>query len=156
MRIGISLVLLTALLFAEVSVDKEIKHTLRTNMMHTYDLYPPEVESLEDMFTQSMFYGRLRFNSFGFKWKEEIQTDSGIKIRADHAIAAAGGSLIYKTAYLHGFSLGAGVYVTAASGTLERSEAYLYKAGKGAFSRYDKLMDDKNGIISLAQAYLEQ
>ncbi len=66
-----------------------------------------------------------------------------------------GGSLVYKSAYLNGFGMGAGLYVTEALGTLPKNEAYLYKAGKGVISRYDQLTDGKDGIISLAQAYLE-
>ena len=111
MRIGIFYLLVLGLLFAETQETNKIKHMLLTNMMHTYSEEPTDVESLQDMFTKGIFYGRLRFNSFGYRWKEEFQADTGIKLKADHAIAAVGGSMIYRTAYLHGFSLGAGVYV---------------------------------------------
>jgi hypothetical protein len=107
------------------------------------------------MFSEGMYYGRLRFNNFGFSWNEEIQTDNGIKVRENHAIAAIGGSLIYKSAYLNGFGVGAGFYTTTAAGTLDDSEAYLYKAGKGVISRYDLKLDGKRSINTLAQAYLE-
>ncbi len=155
MRISILLVMFMGALFAEESDGSEITHTLRTNMMHSYDDQPADVENIGDMFTKGMLYGRLRFNSFGFRWKEELQTASGVKVREDHAIAGMGGSLIYRTAYLHGFSMGVGLYATGALGTLEEDEAYLYKSGKDTFSRYDKLTDNTNGILSLAQAYLE-
>ena len=155
MRIVIFCLLMLEVLFAETVDTDKIKHTLITNMMHTYNEEPTDAESLQEMFSKGIFYGRLRFNSFGYRWKEELQTDTGIKLKADHAIAAVGGSMIYKTAYLHGFSLGAGLYVTGAAGTLAQNEAYLYKSGKGVFSRYDKLKEDTNSIFSLAQAYLE-
>jgi len=155
MKIGIILFLLLGLLYAQDDTHADIKHSLRANMMHWYDEEPGEADTLKEMFSQGIYYGRLRFNSFGFKWKEELQTDTGVYLRKDHAMAAIGGSLIYRTGYLNGFGMGAGLYVTAAAGTLPREEAYLYKAGKDAFSRYDKLTENRNAFVSLAQAYLE-
>ncbi len=142
------------ILAAEEDIHEEIKHSLRPNMVHLYDELPGDAGTLGEMFTQGRFYGRFRFNSFGFKWGKEVDIN-GIPVRKDHAIAAMGGSLVYKSAYLNGFGIGAGLYVTEALGTLPRGEAYLYKAGKGTISRYDRLTDGRNGILSLAQAYLE-
>ena len=155
MRIGIVVLVLISLLSAQDEVNEEIKHRLRPNMEHLYYEVPGDVENIGDMFTQGKFYGRFRFNSFGFKWKEELQSSTGKYLRKDHAIMAIGGSLIYKSAYLNGFGVGAGLYVTEALGTLPKNEAYLYKAGKGVLSRYDQLTDGDDGILSLAQAYLE-
>ena len=121
-------------------------------MLHLYDELPGEVDNISDMFSQGMFYKRLRFNSFGFRWGEEIQANDGTKLREDHAIAAIGGSVIYRSAYLNGFGIGAGFYTTSAAGTLDDSEAYLYKAGKGTISRYDFRTDGKVSINTLAQA----
>lgn len=146
--------ILIALLSTMYGVEDSKTHSLKCNMTHLYDEHPSEVDNISDMFSQGMFYKRLRFNSFGFRWKEEIEED-GIKIRENHAIAAIGGSLIYKSAYLNGFGVGAGLYMTSAAGSLDDSEAYLYKAGKGVISRYDFRTDGTASIISLAQAYLE-
>jgi hypothetical protein len=129
------------------------EHSLRANMVHRYDGETESVDTFGEMFSGGKFYGRLRFNSFGFQWKEEL-TRNGKDIRKDHAIAAVGGSLIYKSARLNGFSFGAGVYGSAAEGSLSRRQAYLYKAGKGVFSRYDRLTDGTSGMLSLTQAYL--
>jgi hypothetical protein len=146
--------LLIALIGTVYGVEDAQKHSLKCNMLHLYDEVPGEVDNISDMFSQGMFYKRLRFNSFGFRWKEEIQTDDG-KVRENHAIAAIGGSLIYRSAYLNGFGVGVGFYTTSAAGTLDDSEAYLYKAGKGAISRYDFRTDGTVSINSFAQAYLE-
>ncbi|MCO4844521.1 MAG: hypothetical protein KC427_00725 [Sulfurovum sp.] len=43
------------------------KHSLKCNMLHLYDDLPGEVDNITDMFSQGIFYGRLRFNSFGFR-----------------------------------------------------------------------------------------
>lgn len=147
--------ILIALLTAVYGDEDTQKHSLKCNMMHLYDELPEEVDSIGEMFSQGMFYGRLRFNSFGFRWKDEIERGDGTKIRANHAVAAVGGSLIYKSATLNGFDVGAGLYATHSIGNLEDQEAYLYKAGKGILSRYDALTDGTLDIVSLAQAYLQ-
>jgi hypothetical protein len=146
--------ILIALLSIVYGDDDSQKHSLKCNMTHLYDDLPGEAESIIEMFKQGIFYGRVRFNSFGFKWKEEIEED-GIKIRENHAVAAIGGSVIYKSARLNGFSVGAGAYITQSYGSLEDEEAYLYKAGKGILSRYDLLTEESLNMITLAQAYLE-
>ncbi len=144
-----------ALLSVMHGAEDSQTHSLKCNMTHLYDELPGEVDSIERLFSEGMFYARLRFNSFGFRWNEEIETDEGVKIRENHAIAAIGGSVIYKSAFLNGFGVGAGFYTTTAAGTLDDSEAYLYKAGKGLISRYDFRLDGKISINTIAQAYLE-
>ena len=124
-------------------------------MIHLYDELPGDVDNLSDMFSEGMFYWRVRLNSFGFKWKEEIERDDGSKVRSDHLVGAIGGSLIYKSAIFNGFSFGAGLYTSQSLGNLDSKEAYLYKGGKGLFSRYDVLTDESINLTSLAQAYLK-
>ena len=130
------------------------KHTIKCNMIHLYDELPEEVENIGDMFSEGIFYGRLRFNSFAFKWDNEVEIDD-VKLRSDHVVAAIGGSLIYKSATFKGFSAGAGLYVSQSFGNLDFQDAYLYKAGKGTFSRYDALTNGSRGIATLAEGYLE-
>ena len=130
------------------------KHSLKCNMLHLYNDDPDNVNNLWGMFTEGIYYGRLRFNSFGYQWNEPLQVD-GVKIRDNHAIAAVGGSLIYRTAYLYGFGVGVGLYTTRSMGSLDDTEAYLYKAGKGSLSRYDYKSDGSDSIHTFAQAYLE-
>ena len=130
------------------------KHSLKCDMRHIFEEDPQKADNIGDMFCQGMFYGRIRFNSFGFQWKEEIELE-GFPLRKDHAVAGLGGSLIYRSAYLHGFSVGAGLYTSGSQGSLSSDEAYLYKSGKGLLSRYDLLTDGKKSLTSLAQAYLE-
>ncbi|MEA2048115.1 MAG: OprD family outer membrane porin [Campylobacterota bacterium] len=151
MRLIWLMVMLTGMVYG---MEDEQKHSLKCNMIHLYDEEPTSVDTFGEMFSEGIYYGRLRFNSFGYKWNEELQID-GVKIRENHAIAALGGSLIYRSAYLNGFGVGAGFYVSSAAGTLDDSEAYLYKAGKGAFSRYDYRTDATDSLYTFAQAYLE-
>jgi len=146
--------LLIALMVTVYGSEDSQKHSLRCNMLHLYDEVPGEVDNISDMFTEGIFYGRLRFNSFGFSWKDEVESD-GVKLRENHVVAAIGGSMIYRSAYLNGFGIGAGTYMTRSLGSLEDDEAYLYKAGKGILSRYDLMTDDSEYMTVVAQAYLE-
>jgi len=123
-----------------------LKHTLKCNMLHLHNDEPEVVTNILAMLLEGVYYGRLRFNSFGFAWDQELD-----QAREDHAIGAVGGSFIYRTAYLHGFGLGAGFYTTNALGTLDDSQSALYKAGKDTFSRYK----NKTTLNTFAQAYLE-
>ncbi len=147
--------ILIALISTVYGMEDSQKHSLKSNMLHMYDDDPVEVDNITDMFTEGIFYGRLRFNSFGFKWKDEVETEEGVKLREDHVVAAIGGSMIYRSAYLNGFGIGVGTYMTRSFGSLEDDEAYLYKAGKGILSRYDMLTDDSKYITVVAQAYFE-
>ncbi len=132
-----------------------MKHSLKCNMLHLHNDEPEIVDNLWAMLLDGVYYGRLRFNSFGYKWKNTFHENGVKKKREDHAIAALGGSLIYRSAYLNGFAIGMGVYGTSAMGSLDDSEAYLYKSGKDAFSRNDFRTDGSNHLFSFAQAYLE-
>ena len=146
--------ILIALISAAVGSEDSQRQSLKCNMLHLYDEVPGEAEDITEMFSQGMFYGRIRFNSFGLRWKDEIENDEGVKLREDHTVAAIGGSFIYKSAMLNGFSVGAGVYMSQSIGSLDDDEAYLYKAGKGVLSRYDLLTEDRGYITSLTQAYV--
>ncbi|NOR55519.1 MAG: outer membrane porin, OprD family [Sulfurovum sp.] len=145
--------LLTLLVTAEAE-NQNCKHNIRCNMMHNYYELPPEVTNIKEMFSEGMYYGRVRMNSFGYQWGEELSLPNGLDIRKDHRVAALGGSLIYKSAYLNGFSFMAGLYGSQAQGNLDDTEGYLYKAGKGTLNRED-LLEGKSSILSLAEGYLE-
>lgn len=154
----IKFILILAVLLNIVYADDDeyIKtHSLKCNMVHIFDELPEEVDSFSDMFSEGMFYWRLRFNSFAFQWNQEIQNEDGSMKRADHIAAAIGGSLIYKSAILNGFSIGAGLYTSQSMGNLDDQDANLYKGSKGLFSRYDVLTDESINLTSLAEAYLK-
>lgn len=149
MIIGILAIFVTTLMIhADDLLEK--KRTLKGNSTEVYNVLPPEVDNLSDMFTSAVFYGRLRFNSFVFDWDEEIEG-----IRKDHYTMGVGGSLIYKSAYLHGFGVTAGLYTTQNPWHMDDEDVIYYKVGKGVLSRYDVATEGQYGLTSLAQAYLE-
>lgn len=135
-------------------IDELKKHSLKSNMMHIFEEDPAAVESISEVFSEGIFYGRIRFNSFDLGWKDEM-LDSTIVSRENSTIAAIGGSFIYRSAYLHGFGIGLGLYTSQAQGTLDDDEAYLYRAGHDLLNRHDVLSKGKGGISTFAQAYLE-
>jgi len=150
-KVVLGMLFLCGLLFAEEDLEKR---GILPSMKESYFILPQEVDTLGDMFTEGEFYGRLRFNSFGFKWGEELNVGDRA-VRKDHTIAAIGGSLIYKSAYLNGFAFTLGGYITESRGSLSSDDAYLYKGGKGLLSRYQYISKGKQGIETIAQAYLE-
>ena len=141
------LMLGTQLSYAE---DEIFKHSLLCDMTQIHENEPQEVRTFSDMFCRGIFYGRLRAHSFSFDWDDEV---TGKRENSD--IAAIGGSIIYKSAYLHGLAVSLGLYTTHAKGSLSDDESALYKAGKDTFNRYSLLSGDNASITSLAQAYLE-
>ena len=130
--------------------DEVYKHSLRCDMMQIYEEIPKEVENLSDMFCNGVFYGRIRFNSFSVNWENEVDNR-----RKDSTIAAVGGSMVYKSAYYKGFSIGVGLYTSYAKGTLSSKQSNLYASGKDTLDLYNLLSGGKRSIFTVAQAYLE-
>ena len=130
-----------------------VKRTLKGNMSEVYKVLPGEsTNGFLGMFSEGEYYARLRSNTFKWDWK-----DSDTK---DHLISGLGGSLIYKTASLSGFSMGAGAYYSYAISKLDLSKdsknlANL-KAGKDTLSRYNNINGNgESGLFVPAQYYLE-
>ena len=130
--------------------DEIPKRTLKGNSTEVYNFLPPEVDSLNDMFGEGEFYGRLRLNSFLFDWEEEVEGKT-----KDHYTMGVGGSFIYKSAYLHGFGVTAGLYTTQNPWHMDDAYVQYYKVGRGVLSRYNVATKGEYGLTSLAQAYLE-
>lgn len=126
------------------------KRTLKGNSTLVDNILPPEVDSFGEMFAQSEFYGRLRFNSFLFDWEEQVENKT-----KDHLTMGVGGSIIYKTAYLHGFGATAGLYTTQNPWHMDDEDVQYYKVGRGVMSRYKVATQGEYGLTSLAQAYVE-
>jgi len=140
---------------ADESKDFQVKRSLKGNMMEVYNVVPGKADSITDMFADGIVYGRLRVNSFNWDWKNDDTAETGNK---DNRALGLGGSLIYKTASLHGLSAGAGLYYTDNPFPGERMPQqnikYL-KAGKDTVSRYNVSTLGTYGFASLAQLYVQ-
>ncbi|TKI71310.1 OprD family porin [Sulfurimonas crateris] len=131
--------------------DTEPKRVLKNNMMEVYKTLPSSVDNLSDAFTEGTFYGRLRMNAFNWDWKNDQVND-------DNKAFGIGGSMIYKTAPLHGVSATAGLYyANNPFSSLREDDADVgdVKAGKDTFSRYNVKTSGDWSMAVLAQAYLQ-
>ena len=146
----LSLIAISALFIsttASATLQSE-KVTLNGNMSLKYTKLPSSVDSFSKAFSEGIFYGRLRTNSFIWDWNEKD---------TDNKAMGVGGSFIYKTASFSGLSATAGVY-TSQNPEFFREDAEdvgNLKAGKDTLSRSDTSLTGDFGMTVLGQAYLE-
>ncbi|MFT5661249.1 MAG: hypothetical protein ACI9TV_001895 [Sulfurimonas sp.] len=139
-----TLVLSTSLYAAEEAP----KHALKTNYQMVYNEKPGSVDSLGKMFTQGMFYGRLRSNTFYYAWEED---NSG---QNTHIVSGLGGSVIYKSATFADIDFTAGLYYSRAFFDNDSNPVNRLKPGKDTLSRYDYTNTGSKSMGVLGQAYL--
>jgi len=140
----LGLLALNSSLYATLKTDKLI---LKNNMQVVYTQKPASVDTVSEMLLKGMFYARFRTDTFYWAWdKKENNYAMGI-----------GGSLVYKTASLNGFSTTLVGYTTQnpAWYRMDASDAGIVKAGKDTFSRYNLATDGDYGITVLGQAYAQ-
>jgi hypothetical protein len=143
-----------ALLMVSTSAHATLKAdkiTLKGNMIVKFNKTPEAVDSISKVFSEGMFYGRLRTNLFFWDWNVE-----GAKAK-DNYNNGIGGSFVYKTAPLHGISATAGLYTTQSLSLLRMagSDVGFSKAGKDTFSRNQVKNGLGYGLSVLGQAYLQ-
>ena len=129
------------------------KITLKGNMIVKYNKLPSSVDTISEVFTEGIVYGRLRSNMFKFDWDKD---NENTKLR-DHTAIGLGGSLVYKTAPMNGLSATLGVYASYNPSfmTEEEADVGFIKAGKDTFSRRAVATDGDFGMTTIGQAYLQ-
>ena len=133
----------------------EPKRTIKGNMNVEYKALPKSVESLNEAFTEGMFYGRLRANAFRWDWDNDNVGATGNK---DNKAFGLGGSLVYKSAPLYGVSMTTSLYYSSSPFSELRmgsADAKYVKSGKDTFSRYDVKSTGDWQMGVLAEAYLQ-
>jgi hypothetical protein len=144
--INISLVI-GLIFFTALAEANEPKRTLANNMTEIYHVLPVPVTTISQVFTEGIFYGRLRTNYFYWENRNrETHDPTGFGL---------GGSVLYKTAPLYGLSSTIGLYSSQNLGFLNDNDALSGRAGKDTFSRYRRLKEGHWGMTVLAQAYLQ-
>jgi len=128
----------------------DIKRTLKGNMTEVYNQVPGMALNISEMFTRGMFYGRIRVHAFLWDWSNEKKGTT-----KDNWALGIGGSLIYKTAYLNGVGLTAGMYTSQNPWHVDGDDYQFVRTGKDVFSRYQIATADDYGMTVLAQSYLE-
>ena len=137
---------------AKVKADKP-KRQMRGNMTLKYNVLPGNTDSIAGMFSDGVFYGRVRSNTFYWDWADENEA----KKRKTNKAWGLGGSLIYKSAVYNGVSFTLGYYgsINPSFFREDESDVGFVKAGKDTFSRYKVKKGGGFGIHTLAQGFLE-
>ena len=125
------------------------KITLKPSMQIAYNQVPSSVDSIDQIFSEGMLYGRLRSNIFLWEWDDPSKLDT--------KAMGIGGSLIYKTAPYKGWNTTIGVYTTQNPAWFreDAQDVSSIKAGKDTLSRYRVTSSGKYGMSVLGQAYLQ-
>ena len=147
-KIGLSVVTI-AIFVLSLNAATKAKRVLKGNMTLVYKIVPPNVDNFLDMFSDGIFYGRFRTNSFINK--PQIQTQK----RRSTWTTGIGGSIIYKTAYLKGFGATAGLYTSQNPWHINQSEVEYLKGDRGTLSRYNAVTSGNFNMTVLAQAYIQ-
>ncbi len=131
------------------------KRQLKGNMTLKYNVLPESVDSIGEMFTKGVFYGRLRSNTFYWDWKDEDYQTGGK--RKDNKAWGIGGSLEFKSGVWNGLSFTAAYYGSLNPDfyRMDAADVKYVKAGKDTFSRYKVATGGGFGIHTIGQAFLE-
>ncbi|RLA73937.1 MAG: hypothetical protein DRG78_21805 [Epsilonproteobacteria bacterium] len=150
-KISLAVIALLILTSSANATLKSDKVTLKGNMVVQYTQLPDSVDSFSKVFSEGVFYGRIRSNMFLYDWKEESAS------KMDHKAMGIGGSFIYKTAPFYGLSATAGLYTSQNPSFFneDTSDVGLIKSGKDTFSRRDTSKTNHYGMSVLGQIYLQ-
>lgn len=151
----------TCLLATSAYALKTEDRNVKDNYQVEYLKVPGEVNSIKEMFTEGEVYGRLRSNMFWWDWEnEDLANADTWKKTHDNNMWGIGGSLVYKTGFLHGFGATVGFYGTVpmvnenvisnAGGT---QTANYGKAGKDTYRTRQDGSEASIGVF--AEAYGE-
>jgi hypothetical protein len=119
---------------------------LKPNYQVDYIKSPVEVSTFGNMITQGEVYGRIRSNAFWWDWEKEIYP-----LTQDNNAWGLGGSIVYKTAFLHGFGATVGFYGTIPlndENTRGPSIINYAKAGKDTFHTRDDGSEGAIGVVA--------
>jgi len=137
------------LLYINLSANTIIpKQSLKSNGQIVHNSKPSFVSNFSDMFSEGLFYGRLRTNNFYYDWKEE---DSG---HSSHFISGLGASLVYNSATFGDIDFGVGLYGSQAFFNASSDPVEHIKAGKDVLSRFNYVNTGSKAMGVVGQVYL--
>ena len=147
--VKLSVVALAAVTLAtSTQANEELpKRTLKTNGQEVYNTTPSSADNFSKMFSDGMFYGRLRSNTFYLDFKDD---DSN----SDHLASGLGGSLIFKSATYADFDFTTALYYSNAYFWDRNDNVGNLKKGKDVISRYDYVNNGNNAMGVLGQSYI--
>ncbi len=151
----ILIILISISTLGELNASNNTKAIIKDNMNISYRKFPAKANSLYNALSHGIFYGRLRSNSIYHSWKKEKDNE-----RKDNYAISIGGSLIYKSAPLHGLSLGLGLYTSQLPSSLNMPKNRLEYLENGLDLFNQTLIHDQSlsysdySLSSISQAYL--
>ncbi len=110
---------------------------------------PKSATTLDEFFANSKVYLRLRSHYIAWNWDKENAK------RKDNWGYGIGGSLTFKSAWVHHFGITTALYTSQDPWHMRRSDVGFVKTGKDFFSRYEVAKGKGFGVTVLGQSYLE-
>ncbi len=152
MRISIVLILWSVIYTSHIFADttQTPKRALLYNSSLIYNKMPQKATTLQEFFSLSEVYGRIRSNNIYFGYDHEDP-----KHQSNYALSI-GTSFIYKTASLYNIDATLGIYASQAffDPDFFGGNIALMKSPKDTFSRYDYIQTGSKTLMSFAQANL--
>ncbi|WP_321778580.1 hypothetical protein [Sulfurimonas sp.] len=124
------------------------KRTIKSNYQEVYNTLPSSVQNLSELFSEGKFYGRIRSNTFYFRWENESTT------KKTHLASGIGGSVVYKSATYKNFDFTAGLYYSKSFFEESNDPINAIKPGKDTLSRFHYVNTGDKSMGVLGQAYL--
>jgi len=141
--------IILALLCTSLNANSMLpKQSLKTNGQIIHNSKPSIVSDFSDMFSDGLFYGRLRTNNFYYNWKKE---DSG---HSTHLISGVGASFVYNSATFNHVDIGVGLYGSQSFFNASSDPVGHLKAGKDVLSRFNYINTGSKAMGVVGQAYL--
>ena len=124
------------------------KHSFKSNSQVSYNETPKSVDDFSKIFSEGMFYSRLRSNTF------YLDVKNGDSTHSDHMASALGGSLVYKSATFADFDFSAGLYLSQAFFWDEHDSIGNLKKAKDVINRFNYTNYGDTHMAVIGQAYL--
>ncbi|MDQ7044441.1 MAG: hypothetical protein Q9M32_00810 [Sulfurimonas sp.] len=141
--------LLIIFLYASASAQEtQTKRALLANGETLYFINPAYVDSLAKMITEGEVYGRIRSNTFNFKWANEDANHE------THLVSGLGASLVYKSATLHDFDFKTALFYSYAFFNDTNNPVNAFKPGKDTLSRFNYVNNKDKSMAVLGEAYV--
>jgi hypothetical protein len=142
----LSCLLLSTTLTAENTIQKR---SIKANNVHVYHQLPPSVEDFSQMFSEGMFYGRIRSNTFNYVWEKEIENE-----QYNHTASGLGGSAIFKSGTFKDFDFTTALYGAYAFYDIKNDDVSRFRTGVDVMSRYNYVNDKEKHMLVLGEAFL--
>ncbi len=138
--------ILTAFTLCASDTIQHSTQALKTNYQLIYNKTQKKVDDFSQMFSEGNFYGRLRSNSFYFRWANEDKKHS------TNLLTALGASFVYKSATYSNFDFTTALYASQAFFNDTNDPVAHLKPAKDTLSRYEYANTGNKAMAVLAEA----